>query len=791
MSRFDGWPDFGMPIDEGPTAMFAAFGDSSGAVVFPDQLDVSTLPDGRPDFLLSLNRPALPTAATPPWGALRLRVTPRFPLEQALRAVRARMPQARVGPAPASGGFVRLVAAGDGVELPAELLTPRPLSSSGGDRIPLMLSRLSASTVSLLKGALLDSALLVWARLEVDVPGVAPRLPLRASFDPRSIVNSLFAAGSAARQIEWDNLVASLFHPPAALPITFEGPIDSTDVRELADTLAYRLRSAFGRLVPSASGDRPTIEFADSATLPERVQWDLNEEVEARRPWALQLDPLMAARDLAARSGLSDLIEEYTAPVLPLGTWGIFVAANLPSRREGVAAIGVTLRAPAVPPQRMQDIVKSIEFHAPADQGRLTLQLASREPLAFLASPYVVVLTGNNIMRLDAEPQARSDDLVELGPDDFPVVFVPISARAELLMEARVAGRLAYTTADGIGVDVAFNLSANEPATALPLPRTASGAALYVTATPIDGSGPLAIGPLPAAPLEVGPWTFPEYGPHRITISASFPDDAGAVAIDLLPEGATESRDTITTIRLTPAQPRRDWQWFAGSPFHSGYRYRRFAAAGPSNPWSEVQMASKPLTLVATTDEDAMRHFDLEGTHFYVDAHLPSTLRYLPPAPVPARSPDGHPLVSMFDLGGGVSILQLSVRFDLEDADQDRLRVELATDHLDVAAATFQPAPIQVDEVSVRLAANESDPPAVLATSGASGFPPWDAIFSIRLGGDQAARAARALAGTPGLLSVRVHAKVPPEVARTLVGRPAAIERVADVAAWVTPATIG
>src|SRR3954467_11376171 len=118
MSRFDGFPDFGRPIEGGPTAIFAAFGRSPAAVVFPDQLEVSTSPDGRPDFRLTLNRPALATDSAAPRGALRLRVRQRFPLEQALSAVREQMPLAGVRPAPVSGGFVRLIAAADGIELP-------------------------------------------------------------------------------------------------------------------------------------------------------------------------------------------------------------------------------------------------------------------------------------------------------------------------------------------------------------------------------------------------------------------------------------------------------------------------------------------------------------------------------------------------------------------------------------------------------------------------------------------------------------------------------------------------
>jgi hypothetical protein len=785
MSSLDGLPDFGAPIDGGPTAIFAAYGSAAVALVLPDHLEVATLPDGRPDFRLSLNRPAL--AGDPPWGALRLRVEQRCPVEQALPAARARLPGAGVAPALPSGGFARLVAAGGGVGIPDDLMVPQPLDWTALDGVRFTLPRLSGTTAALLKGALLGQALLVWARLEIEVPGVAPRLPLRISFAPRALLAAVLPPPPAPRRIEWDALVAALARGPDVLPIVVEGggAVLPEDERRLGEALADRIRGAFGHLVPSAAGDRPTIELAAEAALPDTVQWDLAEPTAAWRPWALQLDPLTTARAMAARSGLAGLVEEYTSPLLNVGTWEIFLAANLPARREGVGALGVTMRAPAHPPQRLQDVVSSFDFQPPADQGTVRLQLAPSEPLAYLYAPYAVVIVGSDIRRLDAPERPHQGPTLEVGPDDFPVAFVPVSATAELLGQARLDGRLAYSAPGGAAVSLPFTLSADRPSTSLPLPRDATAGTVQLTATPLDGTAPLALGPLPAAPVLVGPWSFPQYGPQRISVEASFPDGSGSVAVDLLAEGQPESAQAITTLRLSPEAPRREWSWFASSPFHAGYRFRPFVSSGPPAPWSAVQPPSQPLALVAPPAPQGPPAFDLDGIHLYVDRALPSTLRYVPAEPIPARGPDGHPLMALIQLGAAGSILQLSVRFDLEDALRDRLRVDLSTQHLELSAATFQPAPIAVDRVTVRLAADPGGTPAILATSAGSGFPPWDAIFSIRLAPDQAARAARALAGQAGVLSVTVHANLPPEVTATFLDHPAAVERSADVAAWV------
>jgi hypothetical protein len=797
MSAFDGVPDFGAPLAPGQGAAanvraFRAWGSGAVVLVMPDALNVAVLPNGMPDFRLSLNRPAPAGTADPAWGSLQFRVEQHCPVQDAMTLARQALEGATVSAACPSGGFARLVAAGNGVALPAELLVPRAIDWSSLSATRFILPRLALTTVSLLKGALVGGTLLVSARLEIEVPGVSPRLPLQVSLQPRKVLGALLAPPPASRRMAWDDLVAALARSYANLPISFAGGAgpDPASAPVFGEVLADRMRMAFGHLVASPAGDAPTIEFDDEARLPDQIQWDLTQAAPALRPWALSLDPLEAPRAWAAAGHLDDLVQETTSTALPVGLWDVAVYANLPPRREGVIAVGTTLRAPARPPLRLQDVVKSVDLQAPDDQGDIRLELAPTETLNYLCAPYVVLTTSGGVSRLDAAESPHDGGVLELSPGDFPASFVAVSAHPALLALASVQGHLDYKAADGLAVQVPFTLSTASPSTSVPLPRAATEPGLSIVANPAGGGTPLALGPLPAGALGLGLWSFPQYGPQHATVSVQFPDSDGALAVDLLPEGATEGADAMTSWLFTPQAPTREYRWFAGSPFHPGFRYRRNLTGGAVDAWSDVQSPSQTLLLVADPKSQggSMQPTDIDGVRVYPDPNLPATLRYLPPAPIPARDPNGHPLVSLIALGASGSILQLSVRYELEDAVRDQLRTDLSAKAFTLTATNFQPAPVSVDQVRVLLAKPDAGAPAdVLATSAGSGYPPWDAIFSIRLNADQVALTKRALAGERSLLSVSVHATVPASVAPSLDGAPGEIERSADVATWFGP----
>jgi hypothetical protein len=104
---------------------------------------------------------------------------------------------------------------------------------------------------------------------------------------------------------------------------------------------------------------------------------------------------------------------------------------------------------------------------------------------------------------------------------------------------------------------------------------------------------------VPAASWALDLSACPTYGPQHTTIAVTFEAGATEYAVELLPEEAQESPDTITVYRFTPEQSRRTYSYVASSPFHGGYRWREYRAAPPLTDWALASPAM-PLELVAS-----------------------------------------------------------------------------------------------------------------------------------------------------------------------------------------------
>ena len=94
--------------------------------------------------------------------------------------------------------------------------------------------------------------------------------------------------------------------------------------------------------------------------------------------------------------------------------------------------------------------------------------------------------------------------------------------------------------------------------------------------------------------------SFREYGPQKVEVECAFSDQAGLVAIELLPEDRTEKAEEISLLLLTPAHPRKEWSYLTRTPFQAGYRYRlqKRADESPSE-WSEVRSPFERLQIEA------------------------------------------------------------------------------------------------------------------------------------------------------------------------------------------------
>jgi hypothetical protein len=597
---WQGLPDFQRPIRAEGCEILYPYEGMGAHTLLPDRLEVAERGDGRPDFSLELVRGENPLLPPAPYGVLDLRLRPRYRIDEALRALRDRHPSRMISRASFSAGFLRLRPLGDATDVPADLLEPVPLSWNGLG-VARWILRLSPDGITLLTRSLQSELLALAAAAEVELFGVSPRLPLQVHFDPRSLLEMMLARADAQRRIAWADLVALFRRDPASLSIGLVGAADGVDRDELAGALADRVRLRFGAFIPSPREDAgPYVRLASADEIGRgRVEWDLAQPVAVPRVLMLALDPLESARELVARAGLDAVMRETVVPPIPTGVLPVLISANLPDRRVGLLAVGVEIRAPARPPHRVQAVVESAELTPPEDAATVRLRLSPAEPPEYTFSTFVVVRDGSGIERLDGEPRPHRGPRLDLSPDMFSVEFVLVEAGRPLLEQASVQG-ICRRSDRGTAVSQPFELTLARPAIALALPRGTTGATLEVEARLSDGSRSLELGPLPAQNLQLDLHSFPEYGPHRIEIVCVFDDDRPLVAIDLLPEGRPEAPEEITALHFTPAQPRREWNWLAPSPFRAGYRYRPHL--GPEEPpasWSAVRSPFEDLEISA------------------------------------------------------------------------------------------------------------------------------------------------------------------------------------------------
>lgn len=580
-------PDFQRPILGDGYQILYPFRQIGPHTLTPDRLQVASRPDGRPDFSLQFYRGRDPSLPPQPYALLDWRLEPRYPLEAALAQLRERHPAAHLQPATFTSGYLRLYAQG-AVDLPEEMTRPVALAWNGMANARLLM-RLSFDAAQFLKEVLQDEALLIVAQAELEMAGVAARLPLRIHFDPARLREALLTLTDGAGRVHRDALVSFFSSDLAALGLELQGEVGIPG--ELAETLADWVRIRFGAFVAAPRPDgRGYLVLDIPETGAGRAEWDLSAALETRRPLVLTLRPLDAAREVVRTAGLDAVVPPpVVVPALATGTFPIEVSANVPEVRPGVLALGVTLRSQPRPPFRPQAVIASAEFVPPDDRATVRLRLSPAEHLDYTYATFVIVEDASGFHQLDGSEIHGGDDRLLLTPDDFPVRFVVLGAERELLELATIHGRCRWTEGE-IARETSFDLGTECPALAVPVPRDADEPTLEIEARSRDNGRALRMGPLPAQPLQLGLHAFPEYGPHTVVVELAPTSTASLVAVDLLPEDRAETPDAVSILAVTRAQPHKTWSYLASSPFCAGYRFRLHGDQhGGGGPWSEVR----------------------------------------------------------------------------------------------------------------------------------------------------------------------------------------------------------
>jgi len=144
---------------------------------------------------------------------------------------------------------------------------------------------------------------------------------------------------------------------------------------------------------------------------------------------------------------------------------------------------------------------------------------------------------------------------------------------------------------------------------------------------------------------------------------------------------------------------------------------------------------------------------ELDGIRATRSADDPAVFIYDPGDPEPERDPRGDPTFQVLWLGDG-AFLQLGVRWGAGAERLEALREEIARRLGErPAAVRLSPLPATVEEVRLELS-DGAGGFRTIASSTASGAPPFTALFNVRLDTDQTVLATEAAAGREGRLRV-------------------------------------
>jgi hypothetical protein len=617
MSLLRGAPDFGRIINSSGHKLFSAWEEDRRFVYLPAGLELSRRgdPAGEPDFSLELVRGENPFLPPQPYGVLDFRLRSHPVPTELLDDLRQSNPGAVVSPAVFSRGYLRLVLqAGSDLHAP-EFETPVTLASNGLDSTRYI-RRLTPEAVALLKRVLQEGTLTFIAIAEMEVIGLAPRLPVRLEFQPGELHHALSAAANKDSLITSGSLISFWMRSLSSLPVRFLTDIESFDRLSLAEILADWTADELSEFVPFVPGDpQPTFRLR-SPSQPDQLQrWDLSEGRSVPRIVILTLNPFDAVRQIVVDQGLQAVFKETQVPPLETGFTTMSVSANLPDRLHGVVRLGVNLLAPPNPPDRVSPLTRSLLLDDPDLVQTFEWRFAPHEPVAFQFNTFAILRQPAGISRFEAQSGFHDDAYLLLKPSDFPLAFVPLQASAGLLGEATIQGVCRYPNPDGDqGLEIPFELTAALPSITLLLPPAAAELAeISLSARAVDGSAEIDLGSFPARAINLDLSSLPEYGPHRIQIEAQFDEPLSLLAIDFLPQGRMENPESADTIAFTPEKSTAAWSYFATSPFRPGFAYRLNTVAGapgmsgaisgmstPPAGWSAQQSPFAPLRLRAS-----------------------------------------------------------------------------------------------------------------------------------------------------------------------------------------------
>lgn len=766
-------PDFQQVLQTDAARILYPYGLSQRYYALPDRLEIVQKSNGHPDFALEFVRGENPSLPPAPYVTLDFLTRPHVEDEAALTAMRQRYPQAVLEPVSFTSGVLRLqLVDSDGLSTTCEptSLNWNPIGDAR------FVQRLTPEQGTLIERALRGELLTVQCYADLEMMGVSPRLPLTVTFNPLTLTDQILAGIlNQNREVVWAEAVNWVIKNYKTLPITLSNAFSDDLARDFAEALVDRIRLNYGAFTPAPLNDfQYTFNLGAIPSAP--VTWDLSQPLLVPRTVTLMLHPITGAREAVGQYGMEAVRSETIVPPIPIGFQPVEVIHNLPPNIEGLLAMDVTLYAPPKLPFRPQAIVQTLALVPEQKQLHTMLRFSPAEKPEYTVTTSVVFKDGTGIQQLTGEPINHLGGTVELDARHFPVDFIRVEASPQLLDVATINLVCIRQTQTG-DVSQSLELNARQSSVTVTLPKDAQDATFNLQLQSPDGNRSLSLDVMPAQPQYLNLHYFPEYGAHQVEVECLLDDATQLFAIDLLPEGQSETPETIKLLFFKPDQPKKSWSWYAHSPLYPSYQWRVHASGDETiGPWIKASSPFEPLRIDARqyTRKTTMptAPFEMEGFQIYPDPEDTSAFRYLAGDPSPEIGHDGQPTLILWssDQGG---MLQLGIRWGLDEATQAALVVGLADRYPQLKPDAIRLSPLAVSVKAVTLAIGDgSGQFTPLESKASSAYPPFATIFNLQLSTEQKVRAQSTLNERPDFLRVtyQIDVSMPVSVTTRLAG---------------------
>lgn len=560
-------PDFQHELSLQSARLSYPFRSGDPFWVWPSTLKLATDSNGKPVLNLEMVRQREIMLNSERNGRFTLKLEAEYRLSEVLQELRENYPNAQVAPVIISGGFLQFFSTDSQTNLPDKLGKPIELGWNGLQLIYNQ-GRLDKSSTEWVKSLIAEGVLTIQARADVEVEGVAPRVPQIASFDPQHLVKDIYQF-MPGQPLNWQIIYQYFQQEPEQMAVSLStAPDDNkTATQLLARALTDRIYTRFGSLIPDPyRGTWPLVELNEQD--PGRFDWDLSLVEQVRRPIIIMFSPLTAIKNYVQAHGSESLISSVTVPPIPPGIYRVNVSAVLPPKALNSYAFGVNLETKANLPRRPAQS-QGARFTDSQLQKNVNLRFLRTETPTYSAKTYVIFKTKQGVKRLEKSVETDDDQTLTLAPQDFPARFLVVQATQQLLNAASEIHGL-Y---DINGQTGSFELTAQQPAVSVLVDSDQADeidGTFSITAISKENGFSIKTPPL-TAPVRLDFASFRSYGPQKIDINVTFnPGDPRLKVFEFEGENSVNQ----VTLIFTPDANQKVFRFVPKSPFLARYRYR-------------------------------------------------------------------------------------------------------------------------------------------------------------------------------------------------------------------------